>query len=177
MPKIENRNGRFRVNIRRKGIDLAATFEKEEDAILWINYKHYLIDMINAFDPPLKEMISLRDAIELKIKKLSEKGVDTKTLSDYKNILVYFEKFSTKSVGEITYTDLINHFEYLMTQPIKRGGFIGNDQTGHKKLPSSTTIFRKFAYLSTVYQMLIEDGVDIENIAIKVCQFHKDKKK
>ena len=42
-------------------------------------------------------------------------------------------------------------------------------------LPAFQTIYKKFAYLSTVYQMLINQGVVIENIAIKVCQMAKQK--
>lgn len=171
MATIQEVNGRYRAIIRKKDIDISATFEERHNAELWAKYKESLIEQISNFDPPLKEMISLQDAIELKIKKINDLGCDTKTLSDYKILLKIFEKFCHKSLSEISYSDLLNHFNDLMKIPVKKGGNHRDSTSAVMNLPAFATIFRKFKYLSTIYSMLIEDGFEIENIAIKVCNF------
>ncbi len=178
MATIRDRDGRYMCLIRSKGIEIGKTFSSKQDAELWAKYKEDLIDQIDAFDPPLKEMITLQDAIEMRIEIQIKNEVSKKDISDYKTLIKVFEKFCPKKMSDIKYNDLVDHFNFLLTHPVTRGGTGKNDGTGHTRLPSFMTIFRKYAYLSTVYQMLIKDGVDIENIALKVVQYmrHKAKK-
>jgi len=77
----------FRVQIRKKNIEISKTFNKEEDAILWAKYKENLIDCIEVFDVPLKEMVTLREAIELKINALSS-AKKSKDIQDIKILLI-----------------------------------------------------------------------------------------
>lgn len=172
MATIRQVSGNFRAHIRKKGIELSATFKHQEDAELWALYKEDLIDSIQAFDMPLKEGITLQDAIELKMSKI-EINSSKKEFNEYTILLKFFEEFCPKSIGDIKYVDLVKCYEEKIKTPIYRGGTGKNDETGIKKLPSHLTILKKFAYLSTIYQMLIEDGVDLENIALKVMQFIK----
>jgi hypothetical protein len=176
MASIAERNGKYTVDIRKKGIDLFQTFEKKSDAELWAAYKEEMIDLIDAFDPPLNEMITLQDAIELKIRRVEEKNANKKEINDYKMLQKSFEKFCPKYINEIKYTDLLKQFVELIKTPVYQGGTGKNDGTGIKKMPAFLTIFRKFSYLSTVFQMLINDGVEIENVAIKICQYARSKK-
>lgn len=175
MASIKHREGKLYVQIRKKNIDLYATFSNENDAILWARYKEEMIDLISNFDPPLKEMISLNDAIDLKIESIQ--NIDKKTLNDYSNLKAFFEIFINKKLNQIAYSDLMNHFENMIKVPVTRGG--SNKKNGNIKtfFPSPVTIFRKFAYLSTVYQNMIEKGVEIDNIAIKICQYMRPKLK
>lgn len=168
MATIQKINDRYRVQIRKKDIEIYSSFKNEEDAKLWAEYKEELIDNISAFDPPLKEMITLKDAIELKI----EKGKETmKDINDFKNLLEYFDKFCYRSLNSITYDELMKYYDEKLKIPIRKGGSKNNENTGIKKLPSPSTVFRKFQYLSSVYQDVINYGVEIENIPLKICQF------
>ena len=177
MALISERSGQFRVQIRKKDINLYRTFQKESDAKLWAAYKEECIDLIEAFDPPLNEIITLQDAIELKIRKMQDENSNRKEINDYKILCKIFNKFCPLPINEITYSDLLKHFQELLDIPISHGGTGKNDGTGVKKLPSFQTIFRKFAYLSTVYQNLINDGVELENVALKAAQYYRQKNK
>jgi len=62
-----------------------------------------------------------------------------------------------------------------MQKPIRHGGSKYDEKTGHYKLPSIHTTFRKFGYLSAVFQLIKEKGVNIDNPALKICQLIRPK--
>jgi hypothetical protein len=171
MASITKDKNSYKVRIRRKDLNLFSHFKNKYDALLWAAYKEDLIDQIIAFDPPLKDMVTLQDAIELKIQNADYKS--KKYLYDYKGLLTYFDKFKEKNLSEISYQDLLSHFDTLLNIPIRRGG--NSDDNGIKKLPEPNTILKKYAYLSTVYQLMIEKGMEIENIPIKIVKFMRPK--
>lgn len=175
MATIAERDGRFRVMIRRKNIEISSTFSNLQTAEIWAKYKEELIDNIEAFDPPLKEIITLKDAIELKIRDAEEKG--KKDIGDFKILLECFNKFLDIEIGKITYIDLLEYFELMMQTPITRGGIKNDPTTGLKKIPSIHTTFRKFSYLSTVFELIKSKGVEIENVALKLCQYMRPRLK
>jgi len=169
----KNTSGSYTAYIRKKNINLTDSFKNKEDAELWVDYKEDLIDLISSFDPPLQEMITLQDAIEVKIKDVIEKG--KKDIYDFKVLIECFSKFCPCSLSEITYEILLSYFDEMMKTPIRRGGCKDDKTTGNLKLPSIHTTFRKFGYLSTVFQMMKEKGVNVDNHALKVCQFMRSK--
>lgn len=169
MATISEREGRFRSTIRRKDIEISSTFSNKEQAEIWSKYKEDLIDSIDSFDPPLKEMITLKDAIELKIRDAEYKN--KKDIADFKILIEFFDKFINMEIGKITYDDLMKYFDEKMNTPITRGGIKNDPTTGLKKLPSMHTTFRKFAYLSTVFELMKTQGVNIQNVALDVCKF------
>lgn len=175
MATIEFKNENWRAHIRKKEMDISQTFKNKKDAELWVIYKEDLIDQIEAFDPPLQQMITLQDAIELKIKDSIDKNI--KDIGDFNILFKVFEKFCPKKLNQITYEDLLAHFDEMMNTPIRHGGNRNDANTGHMKLPSIHTTFRKFGYLSTVFQMMRELGVNIDNPVLKVCQFIRPKLK
>lgn len=170
-----NESGNYTANIRKKSVNITQTFKRKEDAELWVIYKEDLIEQINAFDPPLQEIITLQDAIELKIKDAIEKGVVE--LENFKHLPIIFEKFCSLNLNKILYDDLLAYFDELMKIPVRQGGSKNDKSSGSIRLPSIHTTFRKFGYLSTVFQLVKEQGVNIDNPALKVCQFIRPKLK
>lgn len=173
MSSIRYVEGKYRAQIRRKGIEISKTFLKKEDAELWSVYKEDLIDQIHDFDPPLQKIITLRDAIDLKINNCIEKNV--KDLGDFKILYEVFKDFLDRSIDTISYDDLLIHFDKLMKIPIRHGGSKLDLTTGNLKLPSTHTTFRKFGYLSAVFSYLKDNGTNIENTALQACQFLRKK--
>lgn len=168
MASFRERKGRHEAIIRRKNLFLSASFSTKEDAELWAAYKEDLIDQIVAFEPPLEQIITLGDAIQMRVDTAKEKG--TSDIGDIKILFQSFEKYIDLPIQEISYDDLANHFEYLMTVPVKRGGNPNNLEAGLKTMPSMYTTFRKFSYLSTVYEHLIKEGVRIQNHPLALCK-------
>lgn len=66
MATIKKRNNSFAVNIRKKETSIYATFQSEEDAILWAKYKEDLIDQVEAFSVPVDQLVTIEDALEMK---------------------------------------------------------------------------------------------------------------
>ena len=64
----------------------------------------------------------------------------------------------------------MDYFNVLMQTPVRQGGNSSNLETGIKKMPSMHTTFRKFSYLSTVFEHMIKKGMQINNPALAVCK-------
>lgn len=165
----KNKNGSWRGLLRKKGLEISKNFSNEEDAKLWHDYKEDLINQIDSFDPPLNELILLSDAIHMKIEKAEKSNIID--LSDFKILYEVFSKFLDRPIQSITYAELLAHFEEMMNTMVRKGGSKKNESTGDKRFPSIFTTMRKFAYLSTVYELLIKKGVNVTNEPMKVVKF------
>ena len=166
MASIRFRDGKYRVQIRKRNIELSRTFDDLETAELWSKYKENLIDEMDAFEAPKEEMITLLDAIEMKLK--SNTSTDKKSIQDIQNIKVHFSKFLTMDMNSIKFEDLKEHGIEMFKTDIRVGGSRDNENTGVIRKPSSVTVTKRFAYLSTVYSNLIAMGINIENVALRV---------
>jgi len=164
---IRERKGRFGVKISRNRITICQTFSTLETAKLWAAYKEDLLDEMDAFNPPKQQMITLEDAINFKIDNAIKDGLNTRSITDIRNLKVDFSTFLQRFMHEITYDDLINHCKKISKIQVKLGGSAVNEKSGKYSMPSPITIVNKLKRLSTVYSNLNENNVDIENIALK----------
>jgi hypothetical protein len=162
------RGNKFYAQIRRKEIELYATFSNLQDAELWIKYKEDLIDLISAFNPPIDEMITLFDAIELTIIDAQERKI--KEIQDFRFLHKCFEPFCQLPLNEITHEMLLDFFNESMNTPIQKGRNTDDKNTGVMKLPSIHTIFRRYGYLSCVYELMIRKKWLVHNHALTVCK-------
>ena len=173
MATIEERAGKFRVQLRKKGIEIYKTFSNIEDAELFCSWKEDIIDQMEVFDPDMKDLITLENAIDLKVKTLKETGKNQRTIDDVLRMKGYFSYMLNKSICEITYDYLLKKAQEMMITQIKHGGVQGKEGTGTMKLPSRSTILSRFNVLGGVYSNLISDGVNIENVPYKVLSYLK----
>lgn len=166
MASIEERNGSFRVNIRKKGVEITRTFKERHTAELWALWKEDLIDNMNAFDVKVERTLTLADAIGLKTQELIDKG--SIEIQDIHNINEVFKPFISKFLYEITLNDYNEHCRLMLSSEVIRGGKKGVEGTGKKVIQSPQTVLRKFVILASVYSYLIKKGFDIENHPQKV---------
>jgi DNA repair protein RadC len=145
MASIEQRGSRFRVTIRKKGITINKTFSSAESAELFAKYKEDLIDEIEAFDPPLKDMITLHQAIDLKLDIMRKELRDARSISDIEYIKNWFSEFLDKSVSELSYEVLMAKALEMLNGTVFRGGNIMNGK-GHdrEKIQSSKHCIKQF---------------------------------
>lgn len=167
MASIEVRNGRFRAIVRRKGKEISHTFSTRETAELWGKYKDDLINDMSAFDVPENELITLEQAIDMKLDAMRKVYLDKRSIDDIFNLKELFNDFLKFKLSDIT-EDIYKDFsEKFMRSIVTRGGNKKNG-TGLMKLPSLSTLKTKFRRLSTVYSNLINNGIKLENIPLKI---------
>lgn len=168
MASIRERHGRYHVSIRKKNKNLHASFGDRETAELWGKYKEDLIEEITAFQPSIKEMILLKDALEMKINQLEEKEAATSSINDYKNLSLLLKNYENESIDLFSYEFCISLYERWKKTPIfSKGGDLKSNKR-EKKLPSYHTVLRRMVLLGSVFSFLIEKGVNVENNAQKV---------
>ncbi len=171
----ERKKGRFEAIVRNgKEASISATFDKEESAKLWMEYKERLFNEMKNFDVPKKDLIFFRDAIELKKKSLSEKGSTSRTVVDINTLLNTFSEFNDLEIGKISYDMLLNKSNNLLNSITRKGGSKKNPDSGRKQQMSPHTVLSRLRQLSSVYSNLIEMGVQIDNIPIKVLAYLKN---
>ncbi len=168
MATFRERQGRHEAIIRKNNIKLSAVFDHLEDAKLWASYKEDLIEQIANFNPPLDKLITLGDAIKMRID--TAIGSGTVDIADLTILYKTFEKYLKTPINEVTYDSLSDHFEHVMSVPVRRGGNHNDPNSGIKAMPSMHTTFRKFSYLSTVFEHLIKEGVKVQNHPLALCK-------
>lgn len=152
--------GRWTVDIRKKNCSMQATFSDRETAELWAKYKEDIVDEIENFSPPTDELFTLSNAIDLKARSLKEKEAAHKTIDDTLKLKVYFDKFSDKSLSDISLEDYSEHCKMMLNMIVQRGGSLNK---GKPVQQSPATVYKKFRYLSIVYSFMQEQGVKIVN--------------
>jgi len=167
MPRIDFRNGKYRVRVCQKGQDISHSFHDKETAELWGWYKESLLNEIEAFNPNSKELVSFRDAIDLKIRQALKESLSDRSVIDLQALHVVFAKFKDRLINEITYDELVLFCKEYLSTPLTKGGRQKNG-TGRLIMPSKMTLLSKLRRLSSIYSNLIDNGIPVENIAIKV---------
>ena len=155
MPSICERDGRFRVQIRKRGINISSTFSDFQTAELWGLYKESLIEEIYAFEVPNEELISLADAIALKVIDLKEHNKDKKTIDDCLYCLKDFEVWIDKPISYFTYDLILEKSKQMSNEIVRYGGY---GDKGNMRIQSSSTILRKIRSLSSVFTLMVEKG-------------------
>ncbi|OGT44265.1 MAG: hypothetical protein A3F13_02545 [Gammaproteobacteria bacterium RIFCSPHIGHO2_12_FULL_40_19] len=155
--------------IRRKGVQMSATIRDEKARKLWVAYKEDIIDQMYYFDVPLQDMITLKDAIELKLKELEREGKDQRTIGDVKRLEIDFKEFIEFPLNKIKYDALMEKIKDMLKATVFYGG--AGKGTGSERVQSSTTVLRKIRVLSTVFSNMINQGVNVENPALRVAQY------
>jgi hypothetical protein len=177
MASIEERNGRYRVSIRKKGIEISQTFSNLETAKLYERYKEDIIDEMHAFDVKDKDLITIEEAIRLNIERVEKECSDSKNISDNNLWEENLRDILEQPISCLTYEFLMNKANEMLSSIIKRGGSRKIENSGRLVQSSPATVLRKFRVLSTVFSNLIKNGVEIENHALKVCAYLRTKMK
>lgn len=154
----------FRVQIRRKGLDISKNFRNIEDANLYADYKERLIDNIKNFEVPLKDRITLNDLLEIKLKDSDNKDLKC-------HVLVAFNRFNEifgehKFYNKITYKDWEDACKKLSESYVFRGAKSENG----KRIMSLNTLRRYFAYVSSCVSHAQSLGIELDNIPLKILQ-------
>lgn len=156
----EKTPGRWSVSVRRKNIQVYATFSDRETAELWGKYKEDIYEEIENFSPPPEELFTLGNAVDLKAKDLKENGAAIKTIQDTLNIKKDFSPLVDKPLSDISLEDYSKHCERMLNTIVKRGG---NKEKGKPVQQSWATVYKKFRYLSIIYSFMQEKGIKITN--------------
>lgn len=172
MATITKKGNSFHVAIRKKNYQASATFGDRETAELWAKYKEEIYNEMPAFDPPLEEMFTLSDAIELKVKKLKENDANKKTIQDTMNLQIAFEQIIDIPICEITLDHLSKICERMLNSIVQRGGYQGKGKAVQQSVP---TVHRKFRYLSVVFSLMQEQGLKITNHPLQILRKLEEK--
>lgn len=164
--KRENKDGSFsyRVQIRKKGMDIYKTFSTEEAANLYSFYKESLIDNMVSFDVDLGKRVCLSHIVELKLKTIDPS--DKRTINAYEKCLENFLFAFGKDpfLCDLTYDDWLETAKKIYEIPVYRGG--KNERC--KRKMSLETFRRYFAYMSSSISNAHSLGIELENHPLKV---------
>lgn len=154
----------FRVDVRRKNIDISRTFFTEEDASLFILYKERLIDNMKNFDVPLKERVTLKQLFELKLSSISE--TNKRMIDDLNHTLDKLEMNFPKDkfVSQLTYEDWLIAAKAIYETPV----YVGFKNAKNMKQMSIVTFKKLMANASSVFSHAISKGLDLENHALAI---------
>lgn len=169
MASIREREGKYQVVIRKKNCELSATFADEETAKLWAYYKEKMIDEIEAFEVPLKELFTLNDFIHLKIEMLKKEDKYPKTIGDINYLKKEFSEFLDFPMGNITYELLREKAHAMLGSIVRKGGDHKNNSGGIQNQQSPATVVRKMRYLGSVFSLAQEHNLKIDNPANRLC--------
>lgn len=171
--KIKLWKGRYHASMNTIFGETLADFASEEDAKLWCAYKEDLHNQIYAFDAPIGDILTLDSAIEMKIAEAKESQLDHRTVSSLEGLKIHFASLLDKGMNEITYEDLLNVANDLMSTEVRHGG--GKSSGGKYKLPSKDTLMNRFKYLGTIYGCLNKRGMSLTNHPLNVVNYLKTK--
>jgi len=167
MGRIDFRSGKYRARIFTKGHDITHTFADKKTAELWIAYKEDLINQIEAFNPKSTDLVEFGDAIDLKISEALKDGLVDRSITDLKELHNVFASFKGRMISDITYEDFMKFCKDYLSTPVVRGGFKANG-SGRSTMPTKQTLLSKLRRLSGVYSNLINNGIPVENIPVKI---------
>lgn len=168
MATIEKRTGKdgmtFKALIRRKGLEICKTFKTEEDAKLYVFHKERLIDNMEHFDVPLKDRISLKEILDLKMRTIKE--YDKRTINDldssFKRCLRWLPE--KKYYNDLTEEDWLNCAKNLYAEDSWKGS-----KANTLKI-SPVTLRRIFAMISSAVSHCQAIQIPLENIPLKIIQ-------
>jgi hypothetical protein len=156
----------FKLQIRRKNVEIHKTFHTKEDAEIYAFYKERLIDNIENFDIPIEERITLKQIFEIKLK--DSQNLAKRSILDMENAFNLLNKFLDVSrfIHEINYQD----WEISAQEMFKTDVYMGAKTEAGKRKMSPLTLRRNFACYSSAYSNAIAKGFNIENMPLKIMQ-------
>jgi len=166
MASIEKRakkNGEinYQVNIRRKGFEIYKTFRTEEDANLYAFYKERLIDNMDNFEIDIKNRVTLKDILEIKLNSVEDIRARQDIENSYMRVHPYIED---KFLSEISYDDWLHIAKSLLGESVYRGA--KNEK--NKRLMSVSTLRRYFAVMSSIFSNAANHGIRVHNHPLDV---------
>lgn len=167
--KRENKKGEisYQVRIRTKDCQIYKSFLDEHDAKLYCFHRERLINNKKNFDIPIKDRVTLNHIIDLK---MQSKGMDDKEISSFDHARkVLNERFGVdKFLCDITFEDWVNAVKDIYSTPVFRGSV----KEKNKRIMSPNTLKRIFAYVSCAISYAMNQGIELENHALKIIQTH-----
>jgi len=164
MASIKIINGRYYVQVRKKGKTNCASFADKETAELWGKFKEDIIDEMEAFDFQVEYTITLEEAVQKKRAEYLKRNVDKKSLTDLDALERDFSEFLKTPLHNISDAMLIDKLNNMKRQPVFKGGR-QDGKTGIKSIQAPATLLRKFRILASVYSFLIQNGAKLSNPA------------
>lgn len=164
MAKIEERSGRFRAMIRKKGVEISKTFSSRDMAELWARYKEDLIDNMDAFDVDIKDRVSVKELFELKLKTFETERSKHDTDYTFSRISEFLDV--SRCMKEIGYDEWIDIAKRIYEKPVYRGAV----KEKNKKKMSPVTLRKILASLSAVVSHAQSLGIALDNHPLKVIQ-------
>lgn len=167
LEKVQNKDGiSYRVQIRKKGVNIYKTFYNEDDAKLYIFYKENLIQSMDSFDVKLGDRVTFQQLLEIKKKHLT--NTDKRTWNEYDILSKKYSNFfgDDKNLHEITFDDWVSFSTYLLSLEVAKGN------QNRKNPMSMRTLRRYMSTASGIISFCQKLGINIDNIPLKVIQQH-----
>jgi hypothetical protein len=166
--QIVSKDGKttYRLQIKRKDIEISKTFHTIEDTKLYEFYKERLIDNIENFEVPIEQRLTLKQIFELKINDSSE--LVPRSILDMENSFKLLHKLldSNRFVYNITFEDWEKAAKSMFDLDVFKGA---KTAVGKRKM-SPLTLRRNFACASSAFSTAISKGFKIENYPLKILQ-------
>lgn len=158
----------YRVQVRKKGLEISKSFIDEEDAKIYAFYKERLIDNMGNFEIPIQNRLTFRQLFDLKL--------DTVPLSEVKaisDLCVARDKFSQvinidKFLYDISYEEWLKCAKDIFKLPVYKG----TKAEHNKRDMAPKTLRRVLATASSIFSHAISLGIPIENHILKVIQVY-----
>ncbi len=166
MASFHKRGNSIKTVIRKKNVQIIKSFNDMETAKLWAKYKEDLIDEMDAFEVPKNELIILKDALNMFYHKMESKNYDKKMQQDLRNLTKHYNNFLDFPLKKISYDILLEHSLEMLNSKVKRGTQLQGK--GIEKDISFRTVRNRISNLGIVYSFLIDNGIDVENVTIRV---------
>lgn len=177
MATIENRDGKYKVSIRKKGFkEIYKSFSTKEDAELYISWKEDLMDQISAFDPSPEELLTLDQAVDMKIEDAKKRNLDHRTILGIQGVKMHFADYLDQSLSVLTYEKLADKLRELMDTKVSRGGGKVKIEENMKDA-SLKTISNRFRYLSAVIGYINTQGFSFQNNSTNIVSYLENKMK
>ncbi len=172
MATIEERKNQdgtnvFRIQIRKHNHPIInKTFLTREDANLYVFYKERLIDNMDNFDIKINERITIQQVFEMKLE--NSENLDKRSKSDMENAFklissfIDIKKYCLKTTSE----EWLECAKSLYGLDVYKGA---KTENGKRKM-SPLTLRRNFANASSAFSFAIINGIEIENLPLKILQ-------
>jgi len=162
----KNKDEKYHISIKRKGVEIHKSFSKKEDAELYVKWKESLIDNIDNFEVPLAHTIPIESIFEMKLESIAD--TNKRTYNDIKNVKqTLFELIDSKKfASDMSFDDWKNLAKQLYDKDVYRGAKSGNNV---RKI-SLETLRKFFAYCSASYSYAQAQGIELENHPLRVIQ-------
>jgi hypothetical protein len=156
----------YKVQIRKKGIDVTKTFSNKDDADLYIFYKERLIENMENFNVPINEQVTLTQIVELQISNVDL--FKKRQINDVKRSLNRINEILGKDrlLSTISLEEWVECVKILYSMDVYKGAKTSN---GKRKM-SLSTLKKIFSHISSAISYAKKQGIIIENLPLKVIQ-------